>query len=107
MFSMATALTPNIQFKINAAKKGKDTIPFNGYCLVKQGKGPLSINLVMPNEPTIKLIVNVKTGTGEMGSLARPVGSGGANPCVAEIIARLMCTLNNCYYKILNKLGKQ
>ena len=91
---MATALTPNIQFNINAARKGNDINPFKGDFLVKQGKGPLSINFVIPNEPTKKLRQNVKTGTGEMDSLARPVGSGGANPCVAEIIARLICTLN-------------
>ena len=92
MFSMATALTPNIRFKINAARKGNDIIPFNGDCFVKQGKGPLIMNFVIPNAPTKKLRVKVKTGRGEILSLDRPVTAGGENPCIAEIIARLICT---------------
>ena len=79
--------------------KRTDNRPFSGESLGKNAIGPVSMNLLMPNELEKRLNRKVSRGRAELKSLyvgiVLPLSSVGKNPFVANNMAREILTYEN------------
>ena len=92
MSSIENILAQNIKCSNTVNIKGNDNKPENNESLGRKGNGPLSRNFDSPKADEKRLSKKVTTGTWERLELANPATAGGKNACVANMIARDICT---------------
>ena len=92
MCSIDKILTLNIKCNSTVKIKGNDNNPENKDSLLRKGTGPLSRNFDSPKADENRLSKKVATGNVERLDTASPCASGGKKPCVANMIAREICT---------------
>ena len=92
MCSIDKILTLNIKCNNTVKIKGNDNNPENKESLLRKGTGPLSRNFDSPKADENRLSKKVATGKGGMVDPASPSGFGGKKLCVANMIAREICT---------------